>query len=166
MNPLKAALQFALPLAILIATRVLLPKFGELPPGLTGMKVYGVYFVIILGVMMGLVFRRGRIVFALVTLALAYMAYGAVVNAGLTGFRAHTLFAAMSIFVPLNLALFCVSTERGIFNVRGGQRVLLIVAELLFTWWVIAAPATRVTAWAISPFVERSEEHTSELQSH
>ena len=118
------------------------------------MKVYGVYFVIILGVMMGLVFRRGRIVFALVTLALAYMAYGAVVNAGLTGFRAHTLFAAMSIFVPLNLALFCVSTERGIFNVRGGQRVLLIVAELLFTWWVIAAPATRVTAWAISPFVE------------
>lgn len=154
MNPLKAALQFALPLAILFATRVLLPKFGELPPGLTGMKVYGVYFVIILGVMMGLVFRRGRIVFALVTLALAYMAYGAVVNAGLTGFRAHTLFAAMSVFVPLNLALFCVSTERGIFNVRGGQRILLIAAELLFTWWVIAAPATRVTAWTISPFVE------------
>lgn len=154
MNPAKVLLDLALPLAILIAARLMLPHVADLPPGLAGIKVYGVYFVIALGVILAVVFRRGRIAFALLTLALAHVAYGFIVGAGLAGFRAHTLFAAMSVFVPLNLALFCASTERGIFNVRGSKRAALIAAEVLFTLWVIAAPATWVTAWAISPFVD------------
>jgi len=44
--------------------------------------------------------------------------------------------------------------ERGIFNVHGMQRFSVLAAEVLFTLWVIHAPATRITAWAISPFFE------------
>jgi GGDEF domain-containing protein len=81
------------------------------------------------------------------------VSYGWLVRDGLAGFRAHTLFAALGVFVPLNLALLCVTPERGIFNVHGLQRLGVLAAEMLFTLWVIYAPATRITAWAISPFV-------------
>src|SRR3954469_20542298 len=154
MNRAKFLLDLALPTAIIIAARLALPLVAELPAAFAGIKAYGVYFVIALGAVLALVFRRGRIVFALITLALAYFAYGWLARDALAGFRAHTLFAALSAFVPLNLALLCVSAERGIFNVHGLQRVGLIAGEVLFTLWVVAAPATWVTAVAISQFID------------
>jgi GGDEF domain-containing protein len=100
------------------------------------------------------VFRRGRIVFALLTLTIAYLCFGLLMRDGLAGFRAHTIFAAMCVFVPVNLALLCVLPERGILNVHGLHRLAVLAAEALFTLWVIYAPATRVTAWAMSPFFQ------------
>ena len=154
MTPATLLLNLAPPAAIIIAAWLLVPRAAELPPSLAGLKDLGAYAVLALGGSVGLVFRRGRIVFALVTLTAAYLCYGLLVRDGLAGFRAHTLFAAMGVFVPVNLALLCVLPERGIFNVHGLQRVGVLAAEVLFTLWVIHAPATRVTAWAISPFFE------------
>ena len=154
MTPAKILMNLALPAGIVIAAWLLVPRAAELPPSLAGIRVYGVYFVLAVGLLLALGFRRGRIVFALLTLALAYICYGVVVRDGLAGFRAHTLFAALGVFVPLNLALLCMLPERGIFNVHELQRLGVLAAEILFTLWVIYAPATRITAWAISPFVE------------
>ena len=154
MTPAKILLNLALPAAILIGAWLLAPRAAELPPSLAGIKVYGVYFVLTVGLLLALVFRRGRIVFALLTLALAYLCYGVLLRDGLAGFRAHTLFAALGVFVPLNLALLCLLPERGTFNVHGLQRAGLLAAEVLLTLWVIYSPATRITAWAISPFIE------------
>jgi GGDEF domain-containing protein len=136
-----------------LATLFAVPHARELPPTLAGVKTYGVYFVLALGLLLGLGFRRGRVVFALATLTLAYIGYGWLVRDGLAGFRAHTLFAALSVFVPLNLALLCLTAERGIFNIHGLQRLAMLVVEVLFTLWVINSPATRITAWAMSPFM-------------
>lgn len=154
MTPAKILLNLALPAAIITAAWWLVPRVADLPPSLAGIKVYGVYFVLAVGLLLALGFRRGRIVFALLSLALAYLCYGILVRDGLAGFRAHTLFAALGVFVPVNLALLCISSERGILNVHGLQRLGVLATEALFTLWVIYAPATRVTAWAISPFVE------------
>ncbi len=154
MTPSKILLNLALPAAMIIIAWWLVPHAAQLPPSLAGIKIYGVYFVLALGALLGLGFRRGRIVFALFTLALAYVCYGWLVRDELAGFRAHTLFASLSVFVPVNLALLCWSPERGIFNLHGLRRLGVLAAEVLFTLWVILAPATRITAWAISPFVE------------
>ena len=154
MTPAKILLNLALPAAILIGAWLLAPRAAELPPSLAGIKVYGFYFVLTVGLLLALVFRRGRIVFALLTLALAYLCYGVLLRDGLAGFRAHTLFAALGVFVPLNLALLCLLPERGTFNVHGLQRAGVLAAEVLLTLWVIYSPATRITAWAISPFIE------------
>jgi GGDEF domain-containing protein len=154
MTPSKILLNLALPAAILVSAWLLVPHAAELPPSLAGLKDLGAYAALALGGIVGLVFRRGRIVFALVTLAAAYLCYGLLVRDGLAGFRAHTVFAAMSVFVPVNLALLCALPERGVFNVHGLQRLTVLAAEVLFTLWVIHAPATRITAWAISPFFE------------
>ncbi len=154
MNPAKILIELLLPTAIIITAWWAVPHVSELPPTLAGIKVYGVYFVIALGALLGICFRRGRIVFALITLALAYVSYGWVARDELAGFRAHTLFAALGVFVPLNLALLCIMPERGVFNMHGLQRSSIIAAGALLTWWVIKAPLTWVTAWAISPFFD------------
>jgi GGDEF domain-containing protein len=153
-TPAKLLRNLAPPAAIIVAAWLLVPHAAQLPPSLAGLRSVGAYAALALGGIVGLVFRRGRIVFALLTLALAHECYGLLVRDGLAGFRAHSVFAALGVFVPLNLALLCVLPERGIFNVHGLQRLGVLAAEGLFTLWVVYAPATRVTAWAISPFFE------------
>src|SRR3954470_2881815 len=139
MNPVALLREVALPAAILFAAAFALPHFAELPPTLAGIKIYGAHFVLALGILLALGFRRGRILFAIVTLAVAYTAFGVIVRDGLAGFRAHTLFAAAGFFVPLNLALLCLATERGIFNIHGLQRLGVLAAEVLITLWIIHA---------------------------
>jgi len=148
----RALYSIAMPAAVLAAAWYLVPSVAELPASLAGLKIFGAWSVLALGGIVSLVFRRGRIVFALLTLALAYLSYGLLVHDGLAGFRAHTVYAALGVFVPVNLALLCVLPERGTFNIYGLQRLGVIAAEVIFTLWVVIAPATRITAWAIAPF--------------
>ena len=65
------------------------------------------------GTVIALAFRRGRIVFALLTLAAAHAAYTLLLEHGLNGAPARGVFAALCLFVPLNLAALCVLPERG-----------------------------------------------------
>jgi len=150
----RALLRIAVPAAVLVAAWFLVPGVAELPASLAGLKIFGAWGVLALGGIVSLVFRRGRIVFALLTLALAYLSYGLLVHDGLAGFRAHTVNAALGVFVPVNLALLCVLPERGTFNIHGLQRLGVIAAEVMFTLWVVTAPATRITAWANAPFYD------------
>ncbi|MEO7728952.1 MAG: GGDEF domain-containing protein [Burkholderiales bacterium] len=152
MTPAKLLLNVAPPVAIILLAWWLAPHASDLPPSLSGLNGLGAYAALALGGVVGLMFRRGRIVFALLTLTLAYLCYGLLERDGLAGFRAHTIYSALCVFVPLNLALLCVLPERGIFNMHGLQRLGMLAAEMLFTLWVVYAPATRVTAWAMSPF--------------
>jgi GGDEF domain-containing protein len=152
MTPAKILLNLATPAAVLVAAWLLVPSVSGLPASLAGLKFYGTWGVLALGGIVSLVFRRGRIVLALLTLALAYLSYGLLVHDGLAGFRAHTVYAALAVFVPINLALLCVLAERGTLNIHGLQRLGVIAAEVLFTLWIVYATATRITAWAITPF--------------
>src|SRR5258706_6017973 len=131
MNPAALLLELALPATIIIAAWFAIPHVAELPPTLAGIKIYGVYFVLALGGLLALGFRRGRIVFALLTLALAYVSYGVVVHDRLAGLRAHNLVTALGVFVPLNLALLCLAPERGLFNVHGLERLGVLSVEIL-----------------------------------
>ncbi len=154
MTPAKLLLNLAPPVVIIVLAWWLTPHAADLPPSLSGLKGLDAYAVLGVGGVAGLVFRRGRIVFALLTLTLACLCYGLLQRDGLAGFRAHTVYSALCVFVPLNLTLLCVLPERGIFNMHGVQRLAVLAAEILFTLWVIYAPATRVTAWAMTPFVQ------------
>jgi GGDEF domain-containing protein len=160
----RALLSIAVPAAVLAAAWYLVPTVAELPASLAGLKIFGAWGVLALGGIVSLVFRRGRIVFALLTLALAYLSYGLLVHDGLAGFRAHTVYAALGVFVPINLALLCVLPERGAFNMHGLQRLGVIAAEVMFTLWVVTAPATWITAWAIAPFYDTTLFATSPIR--
>ncbi|HEV7823249.1 MAG TPA: hypothetical protein VGO84_18835, partial [Burkholderiales bacterium] len=164
MNPVTVLLELLLPAAILIAAWFAVPHVTELPANLAAIKIYGAHFFLALGILLALGFRRGRILFAMLTLAVAYTAFGVIVRDGLAGFRAHTLFAAAGFFVPLNMALLSLAPERGLFNIHGLQRLGVLAAEVLVTLWVVNAPITLITAWAIAPVVDTTFFATSPIR--
>jgi diguanylate cyclase (GGDEF)-like protein len=123
------------------------------------------YVVFGVGVLMGCYFHRTRIAFALVVLAAAGFALSGIgdASAGLKGVG-RVLFLAVAALLPLNLAVFAVLKERGLFTARGAGRVAAIGAQLLavdlairFDWraageWLTYALVDEpLTAWTILP---------------
>jgi diguanylate cyclase (GGDEF)-like protein len=139
------------PVVLLATAWLIVPLLSELPPSLAGIRIYGVHFLLALGLVVSLAFRRGRIVLALLTLAAAYVCYALLLQKGLAGFPARTVFVALCVFIPLNFALLSFIAERGTFNVYGAQRLLVIAIEAAFTWWIVLATRTEATAWAYAP---------------
>ena len=150
----RALLNMAVPAGVLAAAYFLVPVVSELPASLAGLKAYGAYIVLALGASVSLAFRRGRVVLALLTLALAYASYGPLLNDAPAGFRARTVFVALCVFVPFNFAALSLLEERGTFNFHGAQRLGVIAIEAIFTGWVVLAGKTAITAWAYSPLYE------------
>ncbi len=150
----RVMLNMAVPACVLAAAYFLVPVVSELPASLAGLKAYGAYIVLALGACVSLAFRRGRVVLALLTLALAYASYGPLLNDAPAGFRARTVFVALCVFVPFNFAALSLLEERGTFNLHGAQRLGVIAIEAIFTGWVVLADKTAATAWAYSPLYE------------
>ena len=142
------------PVAVLIAAWLLVPSVSALPASLAGLQVYGAWAVLALGAILSIVFRRGRVLIALLVLAITYLCYGLIVHDGLAGFRAHTVYVALAVFVPVNFALLSVLPERGAFNIHGLQRIGVIATEALFTVWVVGATKTVITAWVKAPLID------------
>jgi diguanylate cyclase (GGDEF)-like protein len=138
----------AVPVVLLIAAWLLVPAMSGLPTVTVG---YAVCAVHALGVILGIVFRRGRIVFALLMLAIAYACYPWLLRNGLAGFRARTVFAALCILAPLNFALLVVASERGLFNSHGARRLAVILVQAAGTWWIVLEAKTDFVASVYSP---------------
>ena len=143
-----------MPAVVIATTWLLVPIFSELPASLAGIRIYGVHFVLALGLVVSLAFRRGRVVMALLTLATAYVCYELLLQKGIAGFEARTVFVALTVFVPFNFAAFSLIVERGTFNVHGAQRAAVIILEAAFTGWVVLANKTEVTVWAYAPLYD------------
>lgn len=150
----RTLLNMAAPAGVLAAAYFLVPVVAELPASLAGLKAYGAYIVIALAASVSLIFRRGRVVLALLTLALAYVSHGPLLNDALDSFRARTVFAALCVFVPFNFAALSLLGERGTFNLHGARRLGVIVIEAIFTAWIVFAGKTEIAAWAHAPLIE------------
>lgn len=140
-----------MPAVVLITAYFLVPRVSHLPASLAGLKVYGAYIALALGGLVSLAFNRGRVLLALLSLAIAYVGYRSALQHGLAGFPARTAFAALCIFVPLNLGILSALQERGTFNLRGLQRIAVILLEVAFTAWLILSRKTATIAWVYEP---------------
>jgi diguanylate cyclase (GGDEF)-like protein len=107
-----------------------------------------------MGGLIALAFRRGRVLFALISLALAYYGYRSSLQHGLTDFTAYTVFAALCVFVPFNLGALSLLRERGMFNLHGVQRLAVILLQTGFAAWVVRAGKLPVTQFAYDPLVD------------
>lgn len=125
----QALMNLLVPAVVLAACFFVLPAVSELPASLAGLRVYGGWGMLALGAILALSFRRGRVVFVLITLALAYASYAVFVHDRLDSALACTVYAALCVFVPFDLALLCLLPERGTFNIHGLQRLGLLAAE-------------------------------------
>ncbi|HTS54838.1 MAG TPA: GGDEF domain-containing protein [Burkholderiales bacterium] len=151
----KPALHIVLSLAISVAAvllaQVLATHGPALPATLSGLRVYGPYAAFVLAGVISLWFGRGRAFLALLCIAIGYAAYLSLLDARIQAPEARTAFAALCVFVPANLALFSLLSERGLFTVFGLRRLLVIATEIVFTFWLIAAGVTGFAQWVAEP---------------
>lgn len=152
----RVLLALAIPIMVLALGQAVIASGAGLPPSLSGLKVYGPYGALALTGVISLWFNRGRAFLALLCLAVAYIADRSLLSEGLDEPAARTAFASLCLFVPVNLALFSVLTERGLFTAFGLRRLLVIAAELAFTFWLIDSNITGFGEWISELAVDRS----------
>jgi diguanylate cyclase (GGDEF)-like protein len=137
---------FALPVAVLAAAALLIRATAALPDVLAPLRLYGPYVALGTGLIVSLAFKRGRALFAVLTLLLAYTGFAIFLAQGLKDFPARTVFAALWLSVPFNLALLSVLPERGALNTYGARRLILVLIELSATLALLAGQYHRITA--------------------
>ena len=148
-----ACLAFGLPIGLLAASALLIRSTPPLPDVLAPLRLYGPYLALGAALIVGLAFKRGRALFAVLTLLLAYAGFQLFLAEGLQGFPARTVYAALWLFVPFNLALLSALPERGALNVYGARRLILLLIELSATAAILAGDYHQVTGALYRPLL-------------
>jgi len=151
----RAIGNFALPMAVLGASFLLVSYMPELPDFLSVLRMYGPYFTLGVGLLVSLAFKRGRALVAILSLLLAYAGFRLFLGGGeAAGFSARTVYVALCIFVPFNLALLSFVRERGALNLYGARRLGLLVAEIGVTAAIVLGEFHIVTDSLYSPIFD------------
>jgi diguanylate cyclase (GGDEF)-like protein len=134
----RAASTFALPIGLVVVARLVAPYVAHLPRSLESVPVWAPLWALVLAGTLALVFNRGRMVFAVLCLALAYALQQGGLLAPHAGSAPRVVFAALCIGVPLNLAALALLRERGVFNFYGARRAGLILLQVLVVAWAVS----------------------------
>lgn len=110
------------------------------------------YAVFGAGVLLGWRFNRGRVVFALLVLAVTDQALQRFA-AGEVPAVGRVVFNAVALLVPLTLAILGRMTERGLLTLRGLWPLALIVAEALAVAFLAQPEQASLAAWLERSFV-------------
>ena len=145
---------FALPVALLATATLLIRATPALPELLAPLRLYGPYLTLGVGLIVSLAFKRGRALFALLTLLLGYAGFALFLAQGTEGFPARTVYAALCLFVPFNLALLAMLPERGLLNSYGARRLILILIELSATLSILAGDHRQITDALYQPLLQ------------
>lgn len=152
---LRGVALLTLPAAVLAGAFLLVLYSAALPRPLSGLEIYAPYLAFAIGAVLAVTFKRGRVLAALVVLLVAYMAQQLWLQAGLDSLRARTVYLALGLFVPLNLALLAFVPERGTLNRHGALRLTVLAAQAALTAWIIWSGSTGLIAAAYYPFLGR-----------
>ncbi len=151
MSALRGWAAFGVPAAILAAAWLLAAYAAAWPPAYAAMAEYAPGFAVVLAALLAAAFQRGRIFFALLTLAAAYLAYRGYLARSASGLAARAVFAALCLLVPLNLAALAFSRERGIFNLHGLLRAAILLLQCGAVAWFAAAGHRETVDWLYQP---------------
>jgi len=170
---MKAVSSLLLPAGLLGLAAVALAYPPPQPEPLTSFLRVFPWVVLVVGVLLALRFRRGRVVWALLTLTFADRVLLRF-PPGTAGEAARFAFDATAVVLPLDLAWLAIARERGTFTPHGFLRACAIAAQpalVVFVWlsytpWLVRlldrpflppalAPATSVphlalVAWAVA----------------
>jgi len=109
------------------------------------------YAVVATGMALSWRFNRSKIFFILLSLAMGYWAIGGLIGAGslfhAIRFDSRFLHAVLSILLPLNILVFSLIRERGIFTSRGVSRFGFVLAQILVVYILWAYVGDRAVSW-------------------
>jgi diguanylate cyclase (GGDEF)-like protein len=151
---LRTLTLFGAPVALLAAGFGLVFFSAALPPSLAGLKTYSPYLLFVVGAALAVGFSRGRALIALVVLALAYGLQQAWLQHGLGDQPARAIYAALTVLIPLNLAVLAVLPERGAFSRAGWLRLAAVALQAGLAAWLAAAAPLPAVDWAYERFLE------------
>ena len=150
----KAAGNFVLPLVIVGASFLLAGYAPVLPDFFAPLKIYAPYFTLGLGLLIALVFKRGRALFAVLSLLIAYTCFRMFfANSLPEDFVSKTIYAAVCLLVPLNLAFLASVHERGALNAYGARRLAALPIAAGMTVAVIYGGISKVTELLYRPLL-------------
>jgi diguanylate cyclase (GGDEF)-like protein len=138
--------------AALFAGAFLVVYLGERLP-LARLSAFLTHSALVGGAAVALVFRRGRALFALLTLTLAYAAQQTCLAQGLMTPAARAVYLLLTIFVPVNLALLAALPERGTINRNGAERLVVLLAEAAIIGVVVAVGGGALFDWVSGRFL-------------
>jgi len=152
---LRGVALLTLPAAVLAGAFLFVFYSAALPRPLSGLEIHAPYLAFSIGAVLAVTFKRGRVLAALVVLLIAYVAQQLWLQAGVDSLRARTVYLALGLFVPLNLAVLAFVPERGTLNRHGALRLAVLAAQAALTAWIIWSGSTGLVAAAYHPFLGR-----------
>ena len=129
---------FFVPLAILVATWLLVPRIAGLPPARQELVVFAPYIVTLLGMFLAVHFHRGRPFIALLLLILFYWASRTALSGGQIEPALNKVYQALVLLIPLNMFLFTLMRERGIFSTAGRLRIIFLALQAAGAFWLFS----------------------------
>lgn len=140
MTPLKtdpAALRIlAIPAVTLMLAGLGLYLVPALDPSWTQLLAISPYLAAMAGMLLAVHFHRGRPFFILLTLAVFYWCYRSFLVDGLELRQQRALFHAFCTVIPINLFLFNLIPERGIFTEAGRVRLMGLGAQAFLAYFI------------------------------
>ena len=127
---------FFVPTAILIATWFLTPQIPRLSPDQQDLVLFAPYIVTIFGLFLSVHFHRGRPFMVLLMLALFYWSSQTLFLTKQFEPGLNKYFQAFVLLIPLNMALFTIMRERGIFSTVGRVRFAFLAIQACGVWWL------------------------------
>ena len=127
---------FFVPLAILVATWLLAPRIAGLPPARQELVVFAPYIVTLLGMFLAVHFHRGRPFIALLLLILFYWVSRTALSGGQIEPALNKVYQALILLIPMNMFLFTLMRERGIFSTAGRLRIIFLALQAAGALWL------------------------------
>jgi hypothetical protein len=145
--------RFAFPVVILIAAFVLVYFSGAIPSSLDSIRLYVPYIVFAIGAMVAAILNRSRALFALITLVGAYGVQQWWLQEGLTTPAPRAVYLALTVFIPINLGLAALFSERGVTHRHAVYYLGILAVEIAVAAWVIAVGRTDISEWGLKKFI-------------
>lgn len=145
MTASRALSSLVVPLGALLAAYMAIPRLGDVPASLAGLKIYAPHIATVVGLALSAGFGRGRTFFALAALAIAY--------AGIRTYPGTSLYHAITIAAPLVLAVLAWRREASIMSQQGFSYAAGIFGCAIATGFVAVALPPGLTALLHETFV-------------
>ncbi len=136
------------PLALLAAALLAFWQRGTLPPAAPGMLAMASFILAAVGMALSAGFNRSRVFVVLLLLGLAETALALPAPAGFDArlYEAAVFYFA-AVLLPLNILVFSLLREKGLFTPAGRTRLALVAGQILLAAVLVASQDREVAAF-------------------
>jgi diguanylate cyclase (GGDEF)-like protein len=140
-NTIKIMKFLSLPMALIATAYILFLNISRLPMSSTLMLQYLSYVFFIIGMLLGLRFNKSKVFFLCLLLGISQMLLSKdLFTLPFIQSKLPYITDFLSLLIPVNILLFSLFKERGIFTIWGKIKFGFIFIQILLIWLLISPP--------------------------